>query len=133
MNLRRIFVLVLQEPACICGPGSGSSIILMRALRSSLHRYSARNRADALVVWSQRVNQRNNVLATCLIFEAARPPPGAAPGGSSWVGGIEGVDTCGVSPKLFASFFGAAGDAGRFFLGFRPRLLGMTMREVWHG
>jgi hypothetical protein len=70
---------------------------------------------------------RNNVLAICLIFEAA---PGAAAGGDSWFGKIEGVETCGVSPKLFAGCFGAAGDAGRFFLGFRPRLLGMIMREV---
>ena len=87
------------------------------------------------VVWSQPVmrSQRNNLLAICLIFEAARSPSGAAAGGSSWVGRIEGVDTCGVSPKLFAGFFGAAGDGGRFFLGFRPRLLGMDMREGWHG
>ena len=31
-------------------------------------------------------SQRNNLLAICLIFEAARSPSGAAAGGSSWVG-----------------------------------------------
>jgi hypothetical protein len=79
-------------------------------------------------VWSQPVmrSQRNNVLAICLNFKAARSPSGAAAGGSSWVGKIDGEDTCGVSPKVFAGFVGAAGDAGRFFLGFRPRLLGMV-------
>ena len=140
MSLRRIFVLVLREPACICGPGSGSSIVDVRAVGPRCTGTPPESGScfvtapTPFVVRSQPVMRslRNNVLAICLIFEAARPPPGA-PGGSSWVGGIEGVDTCGVSPKLFASFFGAAGDAGRFFLGFRPRLLGMTMREVWHG
>jgi hypothetical protein len=47
------------------------------------------------VVWSQPVmrSQRNNVLAICLIFEAARSPSGAAAGGGSWAGKIDREDT----------------------------------------
>jgi hypothetical protein len=47
------------------------------------------------VVWSQPVmrSQRNNVLAICLIFEAARSPSGAAAGGGSWAGNIDREDT----------------------------------------
>jgi hypothetical protein len=38
-------------------------------------------------------SQRNNVLAICLIFEAARSPSGAAAGGGSWAGNIDREDT----------------------------------------
>jgi hypothetical protein len=82
------------------------------------------------VVWSQPVvrSQRHNVIAICLIFEAARSPCGAAAGGGSWDGSIDGEDTCGVLLKLFDGFFGAAEDGTGFFFGFRPRLLGMGKR-----
>jgi hypothetical protein len=76
-------------------------------------------------------SQRNNVIAICLIFEAAST--GAAGGVSSWFGKMDGEETCGVWSKLFAGFFGAAGNRRRFFFGFRPRLLGMSMHVVWHG
>jgi hypothetical protein len=47
------------------------------------------------LVWSQPVmrSQRNNLLAICLIFEAARSPSGAAAGGGSWAGNIDREDT----------------------------------------
>jgi hypothetical protein len=70
-------------------------------------------------------SQRHNVIAICLLFEAARSPCGTTASGCSWEGSIDGEDTCGVLLKLFEGFFGAAGDAARFFFGFRPRLLGM--------
>ena len=78
--------------------------------------------------WIQPVmrSQRHNVIAICLIFEAARSPCGAAAGGGSWDGSIDGEGTCGVLLKLFDGFFGAAKDGTRFFFGFRPRLLGMV-------
>ena len=74
-------------------------------------------------------SQRHNVIAICLIFEAARSPCGAAAGGSR-DGSIDGEDTCGVLLMLFDGFFGAAEDGTGFFFGFRPRLLGMGRRGV---
>jgi hypothetical protein len=51
------------------------------------------------MVWSQPAmrSQRHNLIAICLIFEAARSSSGAAAGGSSWDGKIDGEGTCGVS------------------------------------
>jgi hypothetical protein len=101
MSLRRIFVLVRREPARICGPGSGSSLVDVRAVGprcTGTPPESGSCFVTALtpfVVRSQPVMRslRNNVLAICLIFEAARSPSGAAAGGGSWAGNIDREDT----------------------------------------
>ena len=46
-------------------------------------------------------NQRHNIIAICLIFEAARSPCGAAAGGGSWDGRIDGA-LLGMGKRGFA-------------------------------
>jgi hypothetical protein len=83
--------------------------VQVRGVRSSLPVLRLKQKVASqprrpYVGWSQPVmrSQRNSLLAIWLIFEVAPSPSGAAAGSSSWVGRIEGVGTCGVSPNLCA-------------------------------
>jgi hypothetical protein len=62
--------------------------------------------------------------AICFIFRVGRSWRGAVANGGSWDGCVANGSSCGVVLKLSNPFFGALAGA-RFFLGFRPRLLGI--------
>src|SRR5262249_61768065 len=62
--------------------------------------------------------------AICFIFGAGCSWRGAVANGGSWGGCVDNGGSCGVVLKLSKRFFGAL-SGGRFFFGFRPRLLGI--------